>query len=135
MITETINLKMTDVIALLPSMLLAKPNGAIQLGTNVARNLCPTHNGKTDPVQSIKISLRNGTVSINKQKVSIPIGMPCTMTAKEFKKFAGIYSGDALYISREDGMQRVRDTEVIELVPDAVFTHKKIVSAPRYSRD
>ncbi|MCJ7762726.1 hypothetical protein MUP38_04635 [Candidatus Bathyarchaeota archaeon] len=134
MITERINLKMTDVIALLPTMSLAKPNGA-QLSTNPAHNLCFTNDEKMDSIQSIRIFLRDGTVSVNGKNVSIPIGMSRTMTAKEFKKFAAIYSGDALYISRENGMQRVRDTEVVEIVPDTVFTHKKVVSVPRYSRD
>ncbi|MGD0784357.1 MAG: hypothetical protein ABR969_00885 [Sedimentisphaerales bacterium] len=135
MIMERINLKLSDVIALLPAISLAKPNGTSLLRTNSTCDLCPTNNEKVGPIQSIKISLRDGTVSVNGKNVSIPTGMFHTMTAKEFKKFAGIYSGDALYISRENGMQRVHDTEIVEIIPDTAFTHKKVVSAPRYSRD
>lgn len=135
MITERINLKMSDVIALLPGTSLSKPNSALQLSTNSARDLCPANNEKVSSIQRIKIFLCDGAVSVNGKKVSIPIGIPRTMTGKEFKKFAGIYPGNALYIGRENGMQRVRDTEVVEISPDTAFTHKKVTTVPRYSRD
>jgi len=86
---------------------------------------------KVSEIPTVKIVLHDGCIMINKKKVNLPIGLPGRMSAKSFKEFAGIYRGNLLFVHGGRGMQRVRDSETIEITPDAKFTHRR--PAPRIS--
>lgn len=91
---------------------------------------------KASAIPPIQISLHDGAVQVNGKEVKIPVGLSGPTTGKAFKQFAGIHAGDALYVQRDSGLQRVRDRETVELVDDAEFTHRRelpvVRSAPRY---
>jgi hypothetical protein len=87
----------------------------------------------------IRIALHDGRLKLNGREVSIPVSTPSVMTGKQFKELMGVYRGNALFVRRSGGLQRVLDPETIEVVHAAEFTHRRerpaFASAPRYSRD
>lgn len=93
---------------------------------------------KTDEARSIphvKISLYDGTIELNGQQARIPLGLGL-MTAKELKRFFGVHEGHALFVRGRTGLQRIRDSETVEVVHGASFTHEMerpaIRTVPRY---
>ncbi len=94
---------------------------------------------KVSEIPTVKIALHDGCIMVNEKKVYLPIGLSGRKSAKSFKEFAGIYGGNLLFVHGERGMQRVRDSETIEITPDAKFTHRRpaprISSRPRYGTD
>lgn len=80
---------------------------------------------KVSAIPQIRISLHDGAVEVNGRSVRLPIGLSGTMSARELKNFADIYRGDALFIRSRGGLQRVRDSQMVEVVDGAKFTHKK----------
>lgn len=95
---------------------------------------------ETTTIPHIKICLYDGTVKVNGRPINIPTGLSRSMmTGEEFKRFAGIYPGHALYVHRAGGLQRVRDAQKVEILSGAKFTHRdetpQIRTMPRYTRD
>ena len=88
------------------------------------------------PRKKLRISLRDGNIKVNGIKIKIPIGVAGPMAVREFKKFANIYPGNALFIVRDGGVQRLKDNDVVELTDGASFTHEvpKVIpmSRPRF---
>lgn len=76
-------------------------------------------------IPQIKVSLFEGSIKVNGKDLSLPIGTSGRMTGAEFKKFAGIYQGDALFVRDGNSMQRVRDSQAVEITADSVFTHER----------
>ena len=92
-----------------------------------------------DMIRQVKVILHDGAITVNGKEMRIPPGLAGPMTGKEFKRFAGIYPGNALFIQRNGGLQRVRDSEPIEIVPNSKFTHRRespaVRSVPRFGHD
>lgn len=112
-------------------------SGMSLLAVRPGRRLTRGEQSEARAIPPVRICLYEGSIEVNGSRVNIPIGLSGRLTAKEFKRFAGIDTGNALYVGRDGGMQRVRDKETIELVHDAKFTHRReqpvIRSNPRYS--
>ena len=85
----------------------------------------------------VHIALHDGHVTVNGAKVSIPVGTQGQMLARDFKRLAHIYPGNALFVERDGSSQRMRDSDVVGFVPGAAFTHSRPVvrSVPRWHRD
>ena len=92
-----------------------------------------------DTIRQVRIVLHDGAITVNGRTTTIPPGLAGPMTGKEFKRFAGVYARHALFVQRDGGMQRVRDNQTVEVVPDSRFTHRMeppvVSSAPRFGRD
>lgn len=114
-------------------------SGMSSLAVRPAGELARDNHGEAPAIPPVKICLYEGSVEVNGGKVSIPVGLLGAMTGKAFKDFVGIYQGNALYVRRNGGMQRVRDNDTVELVHDAEFTHRReqpvVRSVGRYHRD
>jgi len=81
-------------------------------------------------IPQIMLSLFEGSVKVNGRKINLPVGISGSMTGVEFKRFAGAYRGDALFIKEGNSMQRVKDGQSVEIVAGNEF---KVV--PRYRGD
>ena len=113
--------------------------GSSALSSRPTAEISSSNDTQTAEVPRIRIRLEEGSVKVNGRKVSIPIGLAGRMTGKNFKELANIYKGDVLYIRQPGGLQRIRDAETVEVVPDAKFTHSrpapKMRSTPWYGTD
>ena len=107
---------------------------AFPLSIRSPRDIVGTRAKRSDPIERVELSLHDGSLTVNGEQIKIPIGLCGPMTGKEFKKFAGIYQGDALFIHRNGGLQRIRDCENVEVIPDTSFTHRKEVPEIRSTR-
>lgn len=114
-------------------------SGMSPLAVRTAGALARDNHGEAPAIPHVKICLYEGSIEVNGGRVSIPVGLSGAMTGKAFKDSVGIYQGNALYVHRNGGMQRVRDNDTVELVHDAEFTHRRerpvIRSVGRYHRD
>jgi len=108
--------------------------GASPLAVRPAQELSRKESGRNDGALTIriKLTLSEGSVTVNGRHIPIPIGVSGSMTVKELKKLLKIYAGNTVFIRRRDGLERVRDSQTIELVSGTEFTHRK--ETPRRPR-
>jgi len=92
------------------------------------------------PARPLRLKLTDGELSVNGRKVPVLRGISRHLTGAALKSVADIYQGHSLYISDNGSFTRVRDTDVVELLPDTEFVSRDerprtVVSQPRYNGD
>lgn len=110
----------------------ARPGGNGKRRTPVVR--------RAAVMEPLKLKLTDGNLSVNGRRVPIPRGVGRRLTGAALKAVAKVYRGHSLYVSDNGRSTRVRDNDVVEVLPDTKFIsrderHRGVVSQPRYGRD
>lgn len=89
---------------------------------------------KAPVIPRIQLSLYDGQVEVNGKQVKLPIGIPRSMTGRQFKQLNNIYKGNALFVREDSGLLRIHDSDEVQVIPGTSFRHN-VVSSPRYGKD